>query len=226
MKYIVIICSIIGVAMSCSNTSTPQRNTDTSMVLENKDIVKYVKENNLTRVKEALKNGADSNATDTNQQSLLLLATQNNNLEMASLLVSNKADVNQQSNNLDSPFLYAGANGLTDFIKLYLANGARFDVYNRYNGTALIPACERGHVETVRVLATTPNFPLNHINRLGWTGLIESILLGDGSKKYQEIIKILKDAGAKTDIPDKDGITPLEHAQKRGFTEIVKILKS
>ena len=105
-------------------------------------------------------------------------------------------------------------------------NGARFDVFNRYNGSALIPACERGHIETVRLLANTKNYPVDHVNRLGWTGLMEAIVLGDGSKKYQQIVQILKDAGAKMDIPDHDGKTPLQHAQSKGFKEIVKILKS
>ena len=111
-------------------------------------------------------------------------------------------------------------------VQLFLDHGARFDVFNRYNGSALIPACERGHVETVRLLANTKNYPVDHVNRLGWTGLMEAIVLGDGSKKYQQIVQILKDAGAKMDIPDSDGVTPLQHAQQRGYKEIVAIIKS
>lgn len=145
---------------------------------------------------------------------------------MAILLVENGADVNMQADNLDSAFLYAGASGQTELVKLFLANGARFDVFNRYYGSALIPACERGHVETVRLLVGTKDYPIDHVNRLGWTGLMEAIVLGDGTKKYQEIVQILKDGGANLQIPDNDGITPLQHAQKRGFTEIVKILSN
>jgi len=47
--------------------------------------------------------------------------------------------------------LYAGASRQTELIKLFLENGARFDIFNRYNGSARIPACERGHVEAVRL---------------------------------------------------------------------------
>ncbi|PSL32350.1 ankyrin repeat protein [Dyadobacter jiangsuensis] len=143
---------------------------------------------------------------------------------MATLLTEKGADVNLQDNIQDSPFLYAGASGQTELVKLFLAHGARFDVFNRYNGTALIPACERGHVETVRVLANTKGFPVNHVNRLGWTALMEAIVLGNGGKKYQEIVQLLKDGGADLGIPDHDGVTPLQHAQNRGFTEIVRIL--
>jgi len=111
-------------------------------------------------------------------------------------------------------------------VQLFLDNGARFDLFNRYNGSALIPACERGHVETVRMLANTKDYPIDHINRLGWTALMEAILLGDGSTPYQQIVQILKNAGAKMDLPDHDGMTPLQHAQKKGFKEIVDIINS
>ncbi|MDH7460631.1 ankyrin repeat domain-containing protein [Chitinophagaceae bacterium 26-R-25] len=194
--------------------------------MRNKDIIQLVKDNNLQGVEAALKNGADVNTSDNSKRNLLLIAANGHQTEMAALLVKYKADVNQQADNLDSPFLYAGASGQTELVKLFLDHGARFDIFNRYNGSALIPACERGHIETVRLLANTKGFPVNHVNRLGWTGLMEAIVLGDGSKKYQEIVQILKDAGAKMDIPDHEGVTPLQHAQQRGFKEIVAILKS
>lgn len=189
------------------------------------NIINLVQKNDLPSVEEALKNGTDVNMTDSQKRSLLLLATIKKQKEMAALLVKYGADVNQQSENLDSPFLYAGATGQTELLKLFLSNGARFDLFNRYNGSALIPACERGHVETVQLLANIKNYPIDHVNRLGWTALTEAVILGDGSKKYQEIVKILKEAGAKMDIPDNDGITPLQHARSRGFEDIVILLK-
>ncbi len=184
-----------------------------------------VESKNIKAVESALKAGQDVNTVDANKRNLLLIATINQDLPMVKLLVSFKADVNQKADNLDSPFLYSGATGQTEMLKLFLENGARFDVFNRYHGSALIPACERGHVETVRLLANTKGYPIDHVNRLGWTALMEAIVLGDGSKKYQEIVQILKDAGSKMDIPYKDGISPLQHAKNRGFTEIVKIIE-
>lgn len=188
-------------------------------------MISLVENKKLNDVKAKLTSGENVNTTDANGRNLLLIATINKDLEMAKLLVQFKANVNQQADNLDSPFLYAGATGQTEMLKLFLENGARFDVFNRYNGSALIPACERGHVETVRLLANTKGYPIDHVNRLGWTALMEAIVLGDGSKKYQEIVQILKDAGSKMDIPDNDGVTPLQHAKNRGFDEIVKIIQ-
>lgn len=195
-------------------------------MMQEQNIINLVKKNDLNAVKSALDNRADVNTKDKKGRSLLLIATLEKQPDMAKLLVSYKADVNLQDDQLDSPFLYAGASGQTELVKLFLDNGARFDVFNRYNGTALIPACERGHVETVKVLVKTKGFPINHVNRLGWTALMEAVILGDGTKKYQEIVQILKDHGADLNIPDHPGKTPLQHAEELGFDEIAAILKS
>jgi len=37
-------------------------------------------------------------------------------------------------------------------------------------------------------------------------------------------VRILVDAGADTRIADTDGVTPLEHARRSGYAEIVQIL--
>ena len=188
-------------------------------------VIKSVLKKDLAAVAAALKSGADVNTTDSQKRSLLLSATHNNDLKMAELLVAHDADVNQQDVLKDSPFLYAGASGYTQLVKLYLANGARFDVFNRYNGSALIPACERGHLETVKLLANTKGFPIDHVNRLGWTALMEAVVLGDGSKTYVDVVKTLVDAGCDVSIPDKDGVTALQHAKERGYTEIAEVLE-
>lgn len=204
-------------------TNTCQSSMNTIKTEQN-GILEAVQNNQVDLVKEYLKNGADVNATNKSEQSLLLIATLSNNIPMAELLVAKGANVNQQDNRKDSPFLYAGAAGHLELVKLYLKNGARFDVFNRYNGSALIPACERGHIAVVKLLANTANYPINHVNRLGWTALMEAVVLGNGSKKFKEIVQILIDAGCDINIPDNDQITALQHAKARGHVEIVSVL--
>lgn len=220
MKYLFLLTVLLTAGISCSSEAGEK-----SAQMEDKKIMDLVKSNDLGGVAKSLENGADVNTADEAGRSLLLIAANKQYKEMAELLVKHGADVNRQAENLDSPFLYAGATGQTALVKLFLEHGARFDIYNRYNGTALIPACERGHVETVKLLAYTAGFPVNHVNRLGWTALMEAVVLGDGSDKYRQIVQILKDAGADLNIPDNDGVTALQHAEARGFNEIAKILK-
>ena len=188
-------------------------------------IINAVRNGQLEIVAAQLKKGADVNTTDGNRASLLLIATRTNNFEMARLLVAHGANVNQQDDIKDSPFLYAGASGYTELVSLFLQNGARFDVFNRYNGSALIPACERAHLEVVKLLAGTKGFPIDHVNRLGWTALLEAVILGDGSKKYVDVVQVLVDAGCNINIADGEGVTALQHAKLKGYTAIVKVLE-
>jgi ankyrin repeat protein len=187
-------------------------------------LIDHVQQGNLSHVKN-LVNSSNVNTLNAQQENLLLIATRNNNLPMAKLLIEKGANPNQQDRINDNAFLYTGVSGNAAMAKLFIENGARFDLYNRYNGTTLIPAAERGHVELVKLLSSTPNFPINHVNRLGWTALMEAVLLGDGSKRYVEIVQILLNAGADKTIADSNGVSALQHAEKKGFKKIADLLR-
>lgn len=160
------------------------------------------------------------------QETPLMQALYLDRFDLAKLLIQAGADVNAQDLLQNTPFLYAGAEGDTEIVKLALQHGAKFDLYNRYGGTALIPAAEKGHLDTVKLLAHTPNYPINHVNRLGWTALMEAIVLSDGGETHVQIVKVLLDAGADANLPDHQGITPLQHAKQRNQTAMLKLLQS
>jgi ankyrin repeat protein len=94
-----------------------------------------------------------------------------------------------------------------------------------YDGTALIAAAHLGHVEVVRILIAA-GAPLDHVNNLGWTALIESIVLGNGGQRHVAVLRALVDAGANLNLADRSGDTPLALAKKRGYAEMVKILEA
>ena len=104
-----------------------------------------------------------------------------------------------------------------------LAAGADVKDTNRYRGTALIPAAHHGHVEVVQLLLTTA-IDKDHVNNLGWTALLEAVILGDGGPTHTEIVRRLVMAGADVAIADRDGVTPLEHAKRRGYGEMAAVL--
>ena len=97
-------------------------------------------------------------------------------------------------------------------------------VTSRYDGTALIAAAHLGHAEVVRTLIAA-NAPLDHVNKLQWTALIESIVLGDGGRNHTETLRALVNGGANVNIPDGSGATPLTLARNRGYREMVAILE-
>ena len=110
-------------------------------------------------------------------------------------------------------------------LEVALALGARAtNVTSRYDGTALIAAAHLGHVDVVRTLIRA-GAPLDHVNNLGWTALIESIVLGDGGARHTETLNALVRAGARHGLADRDGRTPLALARARGYAEMVKVLE-
>lgn len=155
----------------------------------------------------------------------LITATYANHIEMAKLLIEAGADVNAQDKLLNSSFLYAGASGYLEILKLGLKAGADYKVFNRYYGTALIPACEKGHTAVVAELLKDKSFPVDHVNKLGWTALLEAIILTNGNSKQVEIVAMLIRAGCNVNLADHEGVTPLSHAKNKNFKAIIALLE-
>ena len=110
-------------------------------------------------------------------------------------------------------------------LRVLLAQGASAKlVTSRYDGTALIAAAHLGHDGVVRQLIAA-GAPLDHVNNLHWTALIEAVVLGDGKARHQAVVAALLAAGASTALADRDGKTPLQLAKSRGYAEIVRQLE-
>jgi uncharacterized protein len=110
-------------------------------------------------------------------------------------------------------------------LKVALAGGgSAANITSHYDGTALIAAAHLGHDEIVRTLIAA-SAPLDHVNNLGWTALIESIVLGDGGKRHIATLEALVKAGANVNLADRSGRTPLALAKTRGYAETVAILE-
>lgn len=183
-----------------------------------------VEKGELVALQNALDQKVYINAQDSKKRTALMIATYNQDVEAVKLLIDAGANVNIQDDLLNTPFLYAGAEGYLDILKLTIQAGADPTIVNRYGGTALIPAAEHGHVEVIEELLNDTTINVNHANLLGWTALMEAIVLNNGNPIQQTVVQLLIDHGADVNIPDNDNVTPLQHAKKQGFKEIENIL--
>lgn len=171
-----------------------------------------------------LKKGANINAQNSNGATALMIAVYNNDINMVKMLMQYGPNVNIQDKSKNSPFLYAGANGYLDIIKLIYKTANVNKIVNIYGGNALIPACEKGHLDTVIFLLENTDINVNHINNLGWTALLEVTILGNDSKNYQEIVKVLLKYGADKNIKDNSGKTALDYARERKLKNLERLL--
>jgi ankyrin repeat protein len=185
-------------------------------------LIEAVEADDATAVAELVQRGVSLEERDMARRTPLMIATRRDRVAIARRLIEAGADVNAKDNIRDTPFLYAGAEGRDEILKAILATGrAKLDDTNRYGGNALIPAAHHGHPSTVRLLLEA-GLDVNHVNSLGWTALIEAVILGDGGPVYQEIVGLLVDAGADPAIADKDGVCPLDHARRLRYDEIAQ----
>ena len=155
----------------------------------------------------------------------LLAAAYENDVAAARRLVEQGADVNVKDDSQQSAYLIATSEVGDDprLLDLTLDAGADVGAKDSFNGTGLIRAAERGYATIVARLLKT-DIELDHVNRPGWTALLEAVILGEGGRPHIRTVRLLVEAGADVDIPDKSGTTALAHARRSGFDAIERIL--
>jgi ankyrin repeat protein len=179
----------------------------------------------VSAIEAAGRDAAALNATDPQQRTPLHVAIFMKQHEAARALLRLGADPNRiEFGRYDIITIAAVAND-TAGLKIALDGGGNpRAVTSIYDGTALIAAAHLGHADIVRMLIAA-GAPLDHVNNLGWTALMEAIVLGDGGKAHTETLEALVKAGANVNIPDPAGVTPLSHARRRGYAAMAEILE-
>ncbi|MCL4770344.1 MAG: ankyrin repeat domain-containing protein [Burkholderiaceae bacterium] len=168
----------------------------------------------------------DVNMRDAHGRTPLHVATFARQREAVRLLAQADAALDLLENDRYDAVTIAAVADDEDTLRLLLQLGASAkQVTSRYDGTALIAAAHLGHAGVVRQLIAA-GAPLDHVNNLHWTALIESIVLGDGGARHQATLQALLEAGASTRLADRHGNTPLQLARQRGYDAMVKMLEA
>src|SRR3954466_12528927 len=170
--------------------------------------------------------GEKADAVDSHRRTPLHVAAHFVHQAAAQALLKGGANPNALDAQQYDIVTIAAVNNDVPMLKLALAGGCDpKNVTSPYQGTALIAAAHLGHAEVVRVLIAA-GAPLDHVNNLGWTALMESIVLGNGGRNHTDTLEALVKAGANVNIADRQGVTPLGLAKSRGYTEMARILEA
>jgi uncharacterized protein len=156
----------------------------------------------------------------------LIAAAWKNDVPRARALIRAGADVNDKDGSLQSAYLIATSEGYGNLLDLTLRHGGDVRSLDGFRGTGLIRAADRGHAHIVGRLLQT-EIDVDHVNNLGWTALHEAIILGDGTPRYVDTVRLLVAGGADVELaPVRDGIPPIQHARSRGYAAIATTLRT
>ncbi|MEI7806775.1 MAG: ankyrin repeat domain-containing protein [Hyphomicrobiales bacterium] len=180
----------------------------------------------VAEIERLIKAGEKPNVQDSKSRTPLHVAAFTGKHAAARALIKLGANPNAlEAQRYDIITIASVANDV-EMLKIAIEGGGKAtNITSPYDGTALIAAAHLGHAEVVRTLIAA-KAPLDHVNNLGWTALIESIVLGNGGKNHTDTLKALVDAGASLKLADRQGATPLALARSRNYAEMVKILEA
>lgn len=191
----------------------------------NQTLLKAVTLGQTEQVHELLNAGCNIAVTDAAGRSPLMIAIQSNHLSLVKELLAFGADVNQRDNTQLTPFICAAANGFDEIVSEILrSERADLASVNRFGGTALLPSSEKGYLRTVQ-LCLTAGVPVNHVNRLGWSALLEATILGNGGFLYQDVIRELIQHQADVNQVDDTGKDTLDYVKEADNEQLLAIVE-
>jgi ankyrin repeat protein len=206
-------------------TAAAQIAPDASEIAGYRGLLAAAAKGDASLAQKLIADGANVNARDGYGRTPLHVATFAKQRTIIAMLANARADLGAQENDRYDAVTIAAVADDEETLRLLLQLGASAKaITSRYVGTALIAAAHLGHDEVVKALIAA-GAPLDHVNNLGWTALIESIVLGNGGARHTETLRALVQAGADVNRADRNGATPLQLARARGYRDMVQILE-
>lgn len=164
------------------------------------------KNGHLESVNFLVKKGADINCSNNEGNTPLILACRSGHLEIAEYLLLKGADLNKADKWGTTAFLYAADNLTPDILLFLLNKGADVNKQDMSGLTALMRSINELRIKNIKVLIEN-GANVNILDRKSKTAL--DYAMDNAKRNYtfkedketaQEIIKLLRDHGAKTAV--------------------------
>ena len=221
-----ILVSMLPVTLAAATPAHAQTAPSTSEIAAYEGLHRAAQNGELAEIRRLAATGVDINARDRHGRTPAHVAAFASNDEALRALAEAGADMDALEGQAYDVVTIAAVADDPQLMSLAIELGNDPGLTTSpYAGTALIAAAHLGRVEVVRRLISA-GAPLDHVNNLGWTALMEAVVLGDDGADHQAVLRLLLDAGADPQIADRDGVTPLSHARARGYAAMVRLLEA
>ena len=215
---------VFALALSLANSVQAQTPPSSAQINQYDGLHKAAHQGDPVRIRQLVAMGANVNAVDSSGRTAAHVAAFASNDDALRALAGSGVDMNALEYDIYDVVTIAAVANDPAMVALALELGNRADnITSIYIGTALIAAAHLGHHEVVEILIDG-GAPLDHINNLHWTALIESVVLGDGGPDHVATAKALVEAGADVSIGDRNGVTALDHAISLGYSDMAQVI--
>ena len=216
----------LAFALSCALPASAQVAPSLSQIKNYSGLLAAAHTGDNAKIKALLATQSPPDVRDPQQRTPLHIATFARQRDAIRLLAGAGANLDAlEFQHYDAVTIAAVADDEETLSLLLQLGASAGNTTSPYAGTALIAAAHLGHVGVVKQLIRA-GAPLDHLNNLHWTALIEAVVLGDGGPRHSEIVRLLLDAGADRRLTDRNGNTPLVLARARGFSTMVQFLEA
>jgi uncharacterized protein len=224
MRYIFGLVGLIFMLMLAGSLAHAQVPPTAAEISQYTGLHQVAANGDVEEITALLAKGENPDPRDAYQRTPLHVAAYLGRHEAMRALVKAGADPNALEYQAYDIVTIASVAGDVPTLKVALEIGGKAtNVTSPYEGTALIASAHLGHDKVVAELIKA-GAPLDHVNNLGWTALIEAVILGDGGPRHVNVVKALVEVGADVTIADRSGVTPLDHARQRGYTAMAEII--
>ena len=158
--------------------------------------------------------------TDLDQKDgALIKAAFEGDLELVQTVVMKGANVDARDRKKRTALMWAAANGHADIVEFLHSKGADVNAKDSDNQTALIYASRKSSVPTMTALLENGAEANAQSRKRGVTALMIAASNGD-----EDVVKLLLEHGAKTDLADIFGATAGDRARRYSNTAVVTML--